>query len=655
MALEQVGRRIYLNPTQIFDLASDRMSESRDRDAGYRKRLAYYYGRQAMEADEIRASDSSGKPLLRYGGEERAAFEMVANKTQPIADDFQAILGRLPRKRVDPMDESDPAKQKARTWTRYLLSTDDLSRGPLQQAEAGFFNSVCGDSVYVLDVIPELRRVAWSVVNPLYCYPSFKRAWERFELYDLAIVTIESDEALEREFGFTAVDDSAEAHRVITYHSPWQRSVVVGDRDHLQEVHAMRHDLGFCLARWHYNKFTAGMTGMADIAPILALQDYYNFNLKVLQDGLVEMTYPVRMIKGAIGDNAQIPIGPGETLEGDETGDIVTSAPTPHPTAGLALLELTKSEMLSGAGTTPVRAEGDAESSIPTGKAIHAIQGPQATRIDLRQALIAVTFSRMYAMILQTQELAPFLKNQEIDIFGREQGRAFRQTVNTKEIDGWYQVTVTWEPLIGMSKPARVQMAIAGMASKLWGDFKSRDIAGVEDPEGEREEIANMLRWEHGLQMEMQQGQPGGQPGQPGAPPGPAGMTPAPSAPGVKFGGQSAGGAPGGGGGGPGEAIPFRPPTAPLQSAPGPRGVPQGVTITAVENALRAVAAKLKGTVFVVGELAHQGMSMKPELRITDWRDYRFVKEALKGIAPMAQIKYEESEEAMGALRYRVA
>jgi hypothetical protein len=83
--------------------------------------------------------------------------------------------------------------------------------------------------------------------------------------------------------------------------------------------------------------------------------------------------------------------------------------------------------------------------------------------------------------------------------------------------------------------------------------------------------------------------------------------------------------------------------------------VPQGVTITAVENALRAVAAKLKGTVFVVGELAHQGMSMKPELRITDWRDYRFVKEALKGIAPMAQIKYEESEEAMGALRYRVA
>src|SRR4030081_3562265 len=98
-----------------------------------------------------------------------SSIRTIANKTMPIADDFQAVIGRLPRKRVDPPDASDQAKKKAENLTKYLISTDDLSRGVLQQAEAGFFASVCGDVCYVLEVVPELRRVAWSAVNPLFC------------------------------------------------------------------------------------------------------------------------------------------------------------------------------------------------------------------------------------------------------------------------------------------------------------------------------------------------------------------------------------------------------------------------------------------------------------------------------------------------------
>jgi hypothetical protein len=646
------NRRVYLSTPEIFDLASTRISDFHGRDMGYRQRLGYYYGKSAMEEDELRVADSAGKPVMRYRENSSSGFRTIANKTQPIADDFQAVIGRLPRKRVDPPDPSEPAKKKAEMLTRYLSSTDDLSRGVLQQAEAGFFSSVLGDVCYVLHVIHDQRRVAWSAVNPLFCYPSFKRGWERHELYDVAVVTLESDEVLERDFGYTPYDDSPEAHRLIEYHSPWQRTMVVGDRDHLMEISNIRHNLGFCMARWHYNKFTAGEMGSADIAGILELQDYYNFSLRVLQDGLVEMTYPVRMIKGALGDNAQIPIGPGETIEGDETGDIVTSAPTPHPQAGLALLDLTRNDMMAGAGTTPVRTEGDAESSIPTGKAIHAIQGPQATRLDLRQTLMAFTFSRLYAMILQTQEKAPYLAGKEVEINGRLDGKAFRQTFNSSEIDGWYNVTVAWEPLIGLSLPSKVQVAVTGMASKLWGRKHASDIAGVEDPYAEWDDIKEFMREEAHLQAEIQQIAQGGQPGQP---PGPGGMQPQPQVPGVKMPGQQ-GGQPGGQGG---KAAPtpltFRPPPQPQPTPQPAAGVPQGVTITAVENALRAVASKLRGTVFVVGELARQGMSMRPELRITDFRDFRFVKEALAQIAPNVQIKHEASEEAMGVIKYRVA
>jgi hypothetical protein len=251
-------------------------------------------------------------------------------------------------------------------------------------------------------------------------------------------------------------------------------------------------------------------------------------------------------------------------------------------------------------------------------------------------------------MILQTQEKAPYLANKDVEIYGRLEGKEFRQTFNSREIDGWYQVTVSWEPLIGISRPARLQLAVAGMAAKVWDDLYARDIAGVEDPRGQRDDIAEFMEWEHDLQMKLQGG------AQPGQPPGPGGMQPQPQVPGVKM--PGAGGQPGGQPGKPPPTpLTFRPPQQPLPAPPPATGVPQGVTITAVENALRAVASKLRGTVFVVGELARQGMSMRPEIKITDFRDFRFVKEALAQVAPNAQIKHEASEEAMGVVKYRVA
>src|SRR4029077_19786668 len=422
----------------------------------------------------------------------------------------------------------------------------------------------------------------------------------------------------------------------------------IEDEGPKEVVSHINHSLGFCHARWHYNKYTKGRQANSDIAGILGLQDFYNMSLKIAQDGLVEMTYPIRMIKNPIGEDNQIEVGPGATIQVDEMGDVKTEAPPPPPQAAMMLMDAASSDMMMTAGQAPVRQEGQLHGSIQTGKAIHASQGPQATRIDLRQSLMAYTHSRLYAQVLQMQERAPFLKNQDIEIYGRYKAQSFRQTMKTSEIDGWYQVTVSWEQLMGMTRPARVQMGMEMMAAKIASQEYAMDIAGIEDPSAMVIEIEQWERRQHKLQLEMAEAEQGQQRAGPGQPP--SGMQPKPSVPGVSFPGQGQGaGAPPGGAqqGPPPPGMIFKPQVVSPGKAP-IGGVPQGVTLTAIENALRAVADKLRGTVWAVGDLARSGQAVKPELRLSDHRDYRYVKQALASIAPNAVIRFEGSEEAMG-------
>lgn len=652
------GSRVYLNPQEIFDVALERVDEYAERDARYRRHLRYYFGESPISAPEVRAMDDRGMPLLRYVGDWSMDEGAMANKVMPIVDDYQSIIGRMPRKKVDPPDPSPAGRNKAELLTKYLYSTDDLCDMPLQQMEAGFFASDLGDAVYVLEVIPEKRRVAISSICPLFCYPSFKRGWERFELYDLVIVTAENPDDLKRDYGYAPRNDSPEECLLITYISPWQKTVLVGIKNEgpQETVAHINHNLGFCHARWHYNKYTKGRQANADIAGILGLQDFYNQSMKIAQDGLVEMTYPVRMIKNPIGEDNQIEVGPGSTIQVDEMGDIKTEAPTPPPQAAQMLMDIAQGDMMMTAGQAPVRQEGQLQGSIQTGKAIHAAQGPQATRVDLRQAAMAYTHSRLYAQVLQMQEKAPFLKDQEIEIYGRYKNATFRQTMNTHDIEGWYQVTISWEQLMGMTRAARVQMAMEGMAAEMWDDEYAMDIAGVDDPAQMREAVENWKRRKAKTQIEIMQMEQGAQ-GQPGGAPGggPGGMQPKPNVPGVSF--QQQPGAQGGGQPPPSPpSMTFRPAQGGAPpSKPPIAGLPKGVTLTVIENALRAVADKLQGTVWAVGDLARTGQALRPQLRISNFKDYRWVRQALDPIAPNAEIKHEKSEEAMGAFKERVA
>jgi hypothetical protein len=74
-------------------------------------------------------------------------------------------------------------------------------------------------------------------------------------------------------------------------------------------------------------------------------------------------------------------------------------------------------------------------------------------------------------------------------------------------------------------------------------------------------------------------------------------------------------------------------------------GVPNGVSRQAVQALLLAVASKLKGGVWAVGELATNGQSMKPQLLIADHRDFRLVMQTLNAIAPNIKVEAQGNKD----------
>lgn len=647
LAIPELGHQVpYIEPARLFLMFHARLNQFRERNYLYSRLLAYYGGRQSKGTKalhEVLSSTSTGRPLIRDLG---VAFEIqrkyVSNRMAPIVEDYQALVGRMPSIRVQPPDAGDSARAKAEKQTQYLHSTYDEVDMDHQQAFAGFCLSSLGDACYTLDIDPISYRVLPSATLPLHCLPSFKRGPYKFEIFDLITYSRWEYDEIVRELNFIPKSDSDDDCMVITYVSPYQRTQIVGSEERYAVVADVSWDLGFCPAVWMRNKVTMDSTG-SDILPVLALQDMYDFTLNVMADGLVEMTYPMRMIKGArdTGDGPK-EYGPGSNVEVGPEGDLKVVALAPPPQAGMMFAQTVIEDMNIGAGTTEVRQSGMPDRSNISGKALHAAQGPQATRIDLKQILEAEALVKLNMRIMALQERAPLIGSKTLELHGMYKATAFRIDFTPKlDINGWYLNTATFDELVGVTRQTRIQMAGQLLQFELADHEYAMELAGIEDPLQMKKRIETDMKAKVKLQQELQAGQPGGagQP-QPGGSPGgnapPAFQHP----PGVP-------------------QMPFRPPTPGQAGPPGampgalPTGVPQGVSREAVSKALEGLEG-LRGTVFAIGDLAVTGQSQHIQLRISDPRDFRAVREAVMHLDPKAEVRFQ-SEEKMPPEKVRVA
>ncbi len=645
MALAEAPPRPILSPHQIIALADRRRQQYAERDGLYEVYNNYYRGKTSGQRPSVMAANSQGRPILRDLEGNESDRHYSTQILSPIIDDSQALLGRMPVTRVEPPVQSDAGVQKAELLTKYLVSTHELSRMDRQQAEIGFHLPCLGDGCYLLEPDPKLHRVTWTVVDPSTAYPSFMTGYRRFDLQDLAVVYFVDPYAARARWGSKVqIDDDKDAVPVTVYVSPWQRTVVVG-HDHPVQVHHAEWDLGFCPAVWVFNKIN-GAFAQSDIASALVQQDALDYMMAIFLDGAQQNIFPIIGVKNPINVGSDpILVGPGAPpipVQGD--GDIIVRNSQGDLGAIRFGIQAFKDDIYAATGTTSVRQQGDMHSSIVTGRAMHAAQGPQATRVELKQQELGAAIRIANSMTLEMQEKAPFLGPREFEIFGRWKGQAFRETMSGKDIDGWYRNSVFWEPVTGMNLQQKTAVAYEGMTAGIWDDIRARELAGEEDPMGMRDRIRQQKMHDAQLQAQIQAvvgGGEGGQPppgGSPGAPAGPGSPGSPSSAPTQLMRPRQL--MPGGG-------HP-QPPGAPQPGAPGPQGAPKppggvpamGVTRDKVSGALAAVGDKLRGQVFALGQLAFNGTTSHLELAISEYKDHSLVLGAVKPLDPSASVKF---------------
>jgi hypothetical protein len=623
-----------LSVEDILEVAERRMRSLRYRDQAYEVFSDYYFGEQSgMGSPAVRAMNSQGRPLLRdleVGNVGQTEYR--SNHLMPVVDDAQALLGRMPNSRVTNPDSSEQGIAKAVKETKYLISTHELSNMDDQQEEVGWFLPCLGDAMYMLtvgDEGPSKRRVVWQTVDPRCAYPSFKMGHQRFDMLDVILREMVDPYEAKARFGSRLIDPRNESALVpITiYISQFQRTVVVGQDNRIEVVHDTRWNLPFCPAVWVFNKKN-GRFAQSDISQSLIPQDAGDYLMSVFLDVAAFMTSPVPVVKEPtnLGTDNLPPWGPGMApITIGEKGDFKFVTPQGDLSAIQLGLRETTQEIYTATGTSEVRQEGKLHSSIPTGRAAHALQGPQATRFELKQQKLSAAIRRLNSMTLEMQENAPYLGNHTFDIFGRSKEGSFKEKFTPKEdIAGWYRNEVRWDTVIGMNQQQKTAMAYEAKAAGIIDDERAIEIFGEEDPPGMVERVRRMKERDMQMQQAAAGGGPGGAPGG-GAPPGaltsgaggPQGAPPEPTSP-TKI---------------------ARPYDLGAQQPALASGVPKGVTLDAVKKALEVVADKLKGTVALIGELAQQGTGQHIEALISDFKDHPRVVPILQALDPKAKVR----------------
>lgn len=633
-----------LGKEDILKMAERRMAALRYRDEAYEVFAGYYFGEQAgYGSPSVRAMNNQGRPLMRdlENSTAPSQTEYRSNILMPVVDDATALLGRMPNSRVTAQDSSEQSIKKAEKETKYLISTHSLSNMDDQQEEVGWYLPCLGDAMYMLSVDmagtrqtnPSFKRVVWQTVDPRCAYPAFKLGHKRFDMLDVILREYVDPYEAKARFGSEIIDANKDEPIPITiYISQYQRTVVVGEENRAEIVHHGIWNLPFCPAVWVFNKKN-GRFAQSDIGQSLMAQDAHDYLMTVFLDVAAFMTSPVPVVKEPtnLGTDGLPPWGPGMSpITVGEKGGFSFAQPQGDLAAIQLGLGATTQEIYSETGTSEVRQEGKMHSSIPTGRAMHAMQGPQATRLELKQQKIATAIRRMNEMTLQMQENAPYLGTYTFDIFGFEMKSgaavAFREEFNPKEdIAGWYRNEVRWDTVIGMNQNQRTEMAYQALAAGLVDPERAIEIFGEEDPPGMAERVKRHKMEEMQLQQQMQAGAapPGG-----GGAPGGAGAAP----PTAGAGGASAAPTPG-----PDRIA--RPYALGAQQSQLPTGVPKGVTLDAAKKALELVADKLKGTVALIGEVAQQGTGQHIEALISDFKDHPRVVPVLQALDPKAKVR----------------
>jgi hypothetical protein len=606
------------------------------------------------------------------------------NILKPVVDHTIMVLSRPPSIQVPSADaKTEAAIDKARKIEYGLYGLWDASGMDQQCAVEGFNLGCFGSSVSVCLPDFETKRPRFAVRPPGHCYPVPKANG-----IDFAYVIFRWMEDLEMlTWRYPHLKDSLSGKggryrkgqvEVLEYIDDKDYGLIVEGEWHPGQP-GYSHDWGFVPVTVTPALKLPGnnLFGPSDIDQLIAINILMNGLQTKIFDAMEEGLYPSRFTTGPtdpVIDNA-----PGQWQHLPEGTQVIETKPPSVPPDAFLLMERATSFVRTHANWSEVWS-GELNSSMATGKAISKLQGPAAGMAALRQSFMAASWQRQNRFALRMLEKVWPDEELELEVGGMNSansapGRPTNKLVMLRpkeDIDGYYRNNVSYSSFgadFASTSQQVQQLVAAGMASKTWG---RKQLPGMDDEEGMREEIEREkhqdLKLEMDLQFEMEKrmsemrvkeaeqmqalqagGAPGGAaggaapPGAPGSGPGGVALLPQgqPQAMGIgePLGGEENFPLPytdvkpfpqalealaGGGRGGPAPAGPGgQPPTGPEEvpaavKETDPRAVDAEAVIAAIKGIAKRIASGeirsrsggIKGAVYLLGDIAQRGMTM---------------------------------------------
>lgn len=626
--------------TAVRRLADDRPMDA-VRDADIAKLAAAYDGylfdleggsRQALITPDLKDSFAGDDPsgAFRYS-------QVVASFVRPMTEDWKSILGIMPEVGVTPLDSSPSSQQQAdflENIHRGIWTDSDLHTNLLHGAH---WLSLFGSEILRAVPDPKDKRVRINVESP---YRAHARPAKNGR--DLLYVAFEWDEQTvelldeypdlaellphEKRGGKLFYDEQT----VVTeYMDAETRLFLVGESDiWIEDMPYLDHNWGIVPAVVVPNMVgTGSIWGRPDAQMVVHLSQVVSEVLSLGLDALYEHVHDKVLV---FDDNEvrQIEGGPREWLQFSSNAQVKmlhSQSNVPEISAVMGILE----RMARLSSGWPEVLSSEIDSSIPTGKAIVALQGPVAARAAIKHTVLARKLARVSSMALWLYErlfprqevrlpMIPGSVSTNVMPTAARNGSQLVTFQPKKDIAGRYDCVLSYPPA-GMDDYKRtVQLLQWAEAEVISLEYVQEQISGVNKEievarldrqyqrKAEREVAVQTMLKQAEMQAQMQMMGAAGM-----APPAAGGGGAPPQAP-QPSGGPAAGATPAAGAP---TAQPAAQPMGPAQTSPAPAGqagnAGERVQFQEVRQAILGVSP-IRGEVWLMGRIVSLGWTDGP-------------------------------------------
>jgi len=440
-------------------------SEDASRDAEYEKLAAAYDGFLFdLEQGDMTKRDSIISRTLKDDGSTDDGgdnfYEIPANMVRPLTEDWKSVIGVLPTVYVPPTQSGDPASSmNANKRERILEAIDFDSAMSIHFMEGAHYQTLYGCQIHQCVPDPDMKRVRKRVLSPYRAHA--RTGLDGINLHYLAFDWDEDTDLLVEEYpGLKAMlkkedGEWPETMKVTEWNDKNHRLFLV-DGKYVEDLPLVTHNWGFVPAVVIPNIIgTGSLWSRSDAQQAVYMTQIFSEVISMQHDALFQQVHDQVMVF-ADKPVTQFGVGPHQFTQFEREAKVNmlhAGVALPDVSASLAVLE----RLIRLQGGWPEVMSSQLDSSVISGKAFNAAQGPVQARAALKHIIMAEYMQRNNSFALMLYD--KLFPNEEIEILrvtggvstnifpkaGRN-GSEYITFTPSRDINGRYDNLLTFSP-----------------------------------------------------------------------------------------------------------------------------------------------------------------------------------------------------------------